>query len=179
MNPLLKRQKVTSHQPPDTGYVEPVPESYVGDNNPYRGIESHGVPPNVVPMEYADAYTDEPDEEYLPPIPEEDPVPVRIVQTRGREIRKTRMWRLISGKNTETPRMVVSYEETRRRVKVMNVGTATIYIGESPDTANAMNGWPLAVNASEEFQTQTALFAFSSDATEQPVACTADYSVEL
>lgn len=179
-NPLMSLQRNTSkeeitHPVPE----EPVLEEYAGVNHPYRGIEEHGVP-DVVQAYTSPRSTVERGtnmvSEPLPPEP--NPVPVRIVQSGGRERRMSRFYREFA--TAIRPRSVVGADEQRTKVTVKNLGAEDVYIGHDSGSATAMMGWPLAQNGTIESSTQDELWAMSSHATDDmQLSVHVEYSVNL
>ena len=93
-NPLARVQ-VTSKEPPKRpDAIPPVPEHYEGDNNPYRGIEDHGVKPDVKPSPTQADWDTREGRTYMAPAEEYEPIPVRIVQQHGNELRRMRVHRM-------------------------------------------------------------------------------------
>ena len=86
VNPLVNKALKTSKDPQHHEPVQPVPEHYAGDNNPYRGIEPHGVKPTFRPgdpeMEYDNGEASRL-AHYVEAEPEPEPIPVRIVSDKG------------------------------------------------------------------------------------------------
>lgn len=178
-NPILSMRPRNTGRRPDKEEmdIEPVPEHYEGYNNPYRGTELHGVEPNTEPRPVP-SHASVVDTEYDPPIPEPDPIPVRIVTTGGRELRRSRIYQ---GKaNAGNCNQILGRDEQRYKVKLKNLGTSVVYVGNNDSTANANHGWPLAQDEVFESETQDELWVLSSHATDaMTVAVSVVYGVEL
>ena len=98
--------------------IEPMPENYVGDSIPYRGVVNHGVPvsePFLNTDELEDA--ENPPVEYVPPVEPPEPVPVRIVTEASRE---RRYWRAYGFQVATTSTRIVSRNDFRRRLVIKN-----------------------------------------------------------
>lgn len=143
----------------DIKAVEPVPEAYVGDNNPYRGIEQHGVEnpnkPTVVPG-YGDTYQVELQDNA--PIP--DPVPVLVVNQGARERRD---W---AANNTfvDSSRVVEVLPNDPRRTKatIVNAGPNTVYVGRTQSVSVAF-GFPVAMGATfPTLEAETNMYAITA-----------------
>ena len=120
--------------------IAPVPENYVGDNIPYRGVVNHGVPVDEPFIETDELEEEEnPPTEYVPPVDEQDPVPVKIVQETSRE----RVYWRANGYTIGTiPICVLSRNDRRKRAEIRNVigiagGATTLHVAHSQDKV----GW--------------------------------------
>lgn len=152
--------------------VPPVPEEYVGDNNPYRGIENHGVEPTGKPL--ADIEYDEEVPGFYEAVKEEpDPIPVRIVNVSGRELHRFNTWqdRIQAG----TVRAVAGRNTARNSIVILNTGTDTIYIGSSESVAS-YTGFPVNAGGTLSLNTEDAIYAYA--AAEQSVAVIEEFSVK-
>lgn len=175
-NPLLLVPRNQSRET-DTnkGAIEPVPESYEGTNNPYRGIEAHGVDPTETPRDpvgWAEGVPVVYEDEQQPT----EVVPVEIVSG-TRELKRVRFFHAYA--TTPDAKQVVGLDESRSKVSIKNLGASTVYIGNEAVTAGLMHGWPLAQNESKEFTDQDELYAWSSHATDaMPLAVIVEYAVK-
>lgn len=115
--------------------IPPVLEKYAGENNPYRGIESHGVAANDEPSPpgaWADnhegfTYVEEP--------PMQDPIPVEIVTKYAREFRRFRIHRM-SVDNTHGVQFV-GRNDARTSILIQNRDAAnSVFIQERPTDPN-------------------------------------------
>ena len=124
-NPLLgSRQQNTSRAPSKTPEaVPPVPEEYEGDNNPYRGTESHGVAAVNKPSPVAGYESTAEGVHYLDEVITDEPIPVRVVQDRGRELRR---WQANAFVLTAAggPVRIATRNLTRTRLRVFNSSVA-------------------------------------------------------
>lgn len=178
-NPILSMlPKNTGRRPQKEEMdIEPVPEHYAGLNFPYRGTETHGVPPTVEPRPVP-SHAEVVETEFNPPLPEPEPIPVRVVTTGGRELRRSRIFQ---GKaNAGRCNQIVGRDDLRYKVKLKNLGTSNVFVGNKDSTANANEGWPLAQNEVFESETQDELWVLSSHATDaMTVAVSVVYGAEL
>jgi hypothetical protein len=176
-NPLIRSIPLNTSKEPQRQGIEPVPEEYEGDNNPYRGIETHGVEPTVEPREVP-GHGQGRMVTYEAPEPEPEPIPVVIRQMGGRELRRSRVYRAYA--TASAPAQIVGRDDNRSKVKIKNLGASDVYIGDSSTTANAMHSWPLAQGEDYESNTQDTLYAMSSHASDSmQVSVMIEYSVEL
>lgn len=179
-NPLLSaRPRVTSKPPPSDLAVTPVPEEYEGDNNPYRGTQQHGVEPTADPRP-TPGWSEGRPVMYDPPMEEPEPLPVVIRSQHGRELRRSRHTHTYAPANTANPRQVVGRDEDRTKVIIINLSSQRVWVGDTPETATSMHGWPLEADAANTYEstTQDALYALSSDASQHELAVRVEYSVE-
>lgn len=181
-NPLLRKQANTSERPPANRTVEPdVPARIL----PYRGIETHGVPINAIP----DVDPDEADYGTTvgvpiePVDPEPDPVPVRVVNTSGRESRRflTLVGYARGTDNGVSGREILPRDDNRTRatIKVPTTATQTVWISHSPDLANSVNGYPLEAGKEYPTESQYPIFASVSQAADQQVFIAAEVRQEI
>lgn len=164
-NPFT-RVKVTSQEPPERPHaIDPVPEHVKGDNNPYRGLESHGVPADNEPTPPGMWADNHEGFNYVEPPLEVDPIPVEIVTRYGREFRRHRMHRM-SIDNTHGVQFI-GRNESRTSIVLQNRDAAnSIFISHAPiDAQNfAIAGWELAKGESVTINSQAAIFAVGSNA---------------
>lgn len=179
-NPLLNTRLNTGKSPqtrPEA--IPPVPEEYVGDNNPYRGIESHGVARTVEPTPIEGYGATQPGITYVKPEKDEDPVPVRIVQAHGREIRD---WRPHTGSVGSQGLMILGRNEARSSVLVQNQDAAnSIYISATPiDSVNCdILGFELKAGQSVTINSENEVYAVAKVAGPTKWQAIEHYSVEL
>jgi hypothetical protein len=94
VNPLARVQ-VTSKEPPKRPEaIPPEPEHYAGTNQPYRGINDHGVKATEKPSPTQADWDTREGHTYMAPEEEYEPIPVRIVQQHGNEFRQFRVHRM-------------------------------------------------------------------------------------
>lgn len=170
---------VTSHNPPQRPQpIEPVTESYEGENIPYRGTELHGVPMFDEPQDVP-AWHEGREVVYEEQEPEQDPVPVRIVNTSGREVRRSRIFQVPAPVLDTPAKQVVGMDEQRSSVKVKNITADAVWIGNEAHTANSVHGWRLNENETYETTSQMSLWVTGSHASNvSKVAVSVDYAVE-
>lgn len=160
--------------------LTPVPERVAGDVFAYRGMETHGVEPNA---EYAapQDFHDELDEtqQYEEEPEPEAPVPVYIVQNGGRELRRFRVTRVLTGAVGTNAIQVVGGGPLRRKTTIVNThATDLVYIGNDMATASPMHGFPLPAGGTFETDSNdTAVWAISSTANAVQLAVKTEYSV--
>ena len=152
--------------------VEPIPEEYVGENNPYRGIQDHGVEPTGKPIGGPD-YEDDIPAFYEEVKPDADPVPVRIVSAGGRELRRFNTWQ--EAVAAGTVRMIAGRNNARNSIVILNTGTDTIYVGSSESVAS-YTGFPVGAGGTLSLNTEDAVYAYA--AAQQTVACIEEFSVK-
>lgn len=122
--------------------IAPVPENYVGDNIPYRGTVNHGVPVDEPFIDTDELMEEEnPEPEYAPPVEEQEPVPVRIVQETDRE---RRYWRGNGYTVGTTPICVLSRNDRRRQAEIRNIigtagGSTTLHVSHTQEKV----GWSM------------------------------------
>lgn len=97
--------------------VQPVPEHYEGVNFPYRGTEQHGVavPEGTEFNTREFQYKEEDPEEYAEPLPEPEPIPVRVVTNHSRERLAFRSARY---RVTDQAEQLVGRHEHRRGIRI-------------------------------------------------------------
>lgn len=160
--------------------ITPVPEDVTGTVFAYRGMETHGVEPNADYQPPQD-YTSE--EDYDPQYEEEPhpetPVPVYIVQSGGRELRRFRVTRVLTGAVGTNAIQVVGGGPLRRKTTVVNThATDLVYIGNDMATASPMHGFPLPAGGTFETDSNdTPIWAISSTANAVQLAVKSEYSV--
>ncbi len=177
LGPNLGRRLVTSKPVDDRPHaVEPLPEAYVGDNNPYRGVVDHGVPVSGSPDGFH-GYADTISGVYEPERDEPDPIPVRVVNVAGRELRRFRTGQEILDSTTGlVARMLAGRNLARVDISIKNTGAQTMWIGENESVA-LYTGYPLAAGAEKVFTHQDAIFAVAASGQTTTVAILEQFTV--
>jgi hypothetical protein len=143
-NPLLRlgttnQSKKAKERPVP---VEPVLEDYDGDNNPYRGTQTHGVEPTSPERQYDNGRTHEREPlVYKAEKEPADPIAVRVVgeQSSERPIFRTDRYTLTASQ----PAQLLGWDDRRQSVKITNVSdTETVRIASNGDDLN-IRGYPL------------------------------------
>lgn len=163
--------------------IEPIPEGYVGHNNPYRGTEPHGVPHGddaILPDDLEDDVN--PPIHYEKPIDLPDPIAVRIVQEYSRERRHHREYGFSCG---TTPFQVLARNDNRKRVVLKNVGAGTIryshdigllgYRDGAPQTNNFVLG---AASREDIYSTEPIYVVSDSDAPTTMLSIMEEYVID-
>lgn len=178
MNPLTKLGPMrTSKKPQRPTPEQPVPEAYAGHNNPYRGVEAHGVEPTEEPLDELD-YSDGRLVEYEEPEQQPEPVPVRVVTEGSRELKKFRpVVAHAGGTDRGRPFQILGADDTRDRATIHNNNTATVYIGSTPEEASVANGFPIEENGTYATSSQDELYAFINQAAIAEVRIAIEYTV--
>lgn len=156
-NTAVYPDSITEHPEPAT----PIAETYAGDNNPYRGTEQHGVEDNNEPHPTPGYTTRNVPVRTDPPPPNYDPIPVRIVEEGGREIRSMRTV-VMFAPNSGNAALILGRDENRTFARFKNPDEAqVIYINHNPHTVDsaAMNGFPVGPGEHYETQTQEEVYA--------------------
>lgn len=160
---------------PDT----PVPDEIVYSGIPYMGQNNHGV--EVSNSEWNEELTNEINQEseieYVIPEPEK-PIPVRIVgdSSSAREIKDWRVSRSYAG--VSSPAQIVGRFDKRQSVKIKNLGSVKIWIGDSAFNANSVNGYPIDANGVESLDSTQDVWAIADSGTDPvPVAILVEYSL--
>jgi hypothetical protein len=155
--------------------IAPVEEAFVGEdaNNPYRGMEQHGVAPTGhwqdIPIDKGDNEV-----EYDIPESEPDPIPVKIVQEGKDEFKDWNVRRDFAPPGIAA--RIIQRNPARTKATLKNLGTAIIYIGPEPFN-NSQLGYPIAVNAEFSYDQQGDLWAMTDDPAQQAVAILQEYSI--
>lgn len=161
-NPFFNKQKNTSTEVPNTPQrIDPLPESYAGDNLPYRGLVNHGVKETdkpVGPVEHFDrgAATLPVYHDY---VPEPEPIPVRVVGEGGSMIASRIAQVPIPSDGTVTqilPRM------KNRKTAIVQNGSGGIVTLLTDRNGQTWMGYSLAANAQFTVNAQTELYASST-----------------
>lgn len=129
--------------------LEPLPEAYVGDNNPYRGIEQHGVEADTRPQGVP-GYGDTVAVQFMEPAPLQDPVPVIVVNESPKELHS---WDTTPFTVTERMMQVMGRDERRTSLVITNEGPNTVYLAPRPTSGTYM-GFPLAMDATLSLDTE-------------------------
>jgi hypothetical protein len=163
----------------DTTPETPIPERFEGTVFPYRGQELHGVPMSGRP-DLTDQVQEGEDVEFIPLPPEPDPIPVHIVQTGGRELRR---WRTLRGYAGDDVTQVLGRDEARITTQLRNLSATAgdrVWIGSDQHTANSAYGFPLDPGASMTLNTEDPIWIRrdSASATNPvPVAVLTEYTI--
>lgn len=166
-NPLTRvGTPVQSKNVPDRPEpVAPIPESVKGDNNPYRGLEDHGVPSNNHPSPPGAWADNHEGFTYVKAPLEQDPIPVRIVNEHGNEYREFRIHRM-SIDNTHGV-MFVGRNDARTSIEIQNRDAVnSVFIQARPtDPVNGpIYGFELAKGESHTFITQAPIHIVGNNA---------------
>jgi hypothetical protein len=177
-NPFIKAGALrTSQEASDRPRpIEPVPESYEGVNNPYRGTESHGVEATEKPLVPED-WRDGRPVEYKEPEPAPTPVPVIIVSESGRELRRFRTFGAFTGTTGNPPASVIGRDEERNTVTVKHrVDGAVVWISHSSETCKPSEGWPLETGDTYTTQAHGPIYAWADLATPLALHVVVEYA---
>ncbi len=179
-NPFIRlgSQIVSKPVPDRPEPIPPIPEEYVGTNNPYRGIEDHGVKPGNHPNPpgaWADnhegfTYVEEP--------PAIDPIPVKLVTEYGRELRKMRVHKL--SVNAARTQQFIGRNDARSSVYISNPDAALhFFVGMSQGMNTALNGFDLGPGQSVTLYTEDEIYILGTavDPAVQTVQAIEHYSV--
>lgn len=178
-NPLIGSIRLNTTKKVDANRphaVDPRPEAYTGENIPYRGTETHGVPITVGPDGF-DGYEDMHSGEYEPQEPEPDPVAVRIVTQGGRELRRFRTGTEILD-STAAPivRMIAGRNPARTQITIKNTGAGIVYIGESESVAS-YTGFAIAAGALQALNAEDAIYAVAAAGTTGTLSLLEEFTV--
>ncbi len=145
-------QHRTSKEAPDRP-IEPRPEAYEGFNNPYRGVNDHGVPMEydvLPPIVHGD------DTENYEPAPEPiAPIPVTVVNSKtGRDRHKLRTFSFYAnGSSGSSP--MLGLDRTRTKLTLVCTGanvriaTEPISSGDAPHKSAAIENMSLTLETHE------------------------------
>lgn len=157
-----KQQNVGKAPPNNNGKQSPLPESYEGDNKPWRGIENHGVAAHehfTEPVEEFQRGEATLTEEFHTFPAEPDPIPVRVVGEGGTLI-ASRVYQVpLPSDGTVTqilPRM-------KERVKAILQGNAQTVTLLTDRNGQVWNGFLLAASAQFTVGSQTELYASTTN----------------
>lgn len=164
-NPLLQTQRNTSKNKTERPQaITPVMESYAGENNTWRGIETHGVEPIYDP---ADPNTFSVDINGRPTLieyedlPKDVPVvPVKIVQDTMREYRQfwTDRVTLTDGRSS-----ILGRDDRRVTARIVNTDAAkTVWVASSPADLQ-LRGYPIAPGQTLTINGEMPVYAVASD----------------
>jgi hypothetical protein len=138
--------------PPTGGHSEP-------HVNAYRGTESHGVTPT---LEFHDVDAITPDDAIVEfEIPEHvpDPIPVRIVQSGGTELKRATVQHGFAQPGYQ--QRIVSRDIKRTACKITNLhATDTAYVSPDP-SVQPFIGYPIKAGVEFAYNAQDALYAIS------------------
>lgn len=170
-NPLIgSRPLNTGKRADDRPHAQrPREESWVGDNNPYRGTNDHGVPSShPEEMELPD-WEDTTSGVYEPEKEPVAPIPVTVVRTFARELRRFNTRQAVIpaagvvvnlvGRNTARSRVTI---------KSTAVAPATVWIGNDESIAAGLNAFPLSV-AEKIIDTEDPVYACQDLASATPL----------
>lgn len=142
--------------------TDPILETYDGSNHPYRGIETHGVedtfPPTDVMTEWSGGTRPV---EYEHEKDEPTPVPVRIVEQGGREIKS---WRVLTDKVPANfgVRRIVGANPHRTSLRLKNNNNFFLYIG-SNESVSSYTGYPMGAFESLDLDIQDEVWVQNPD----------------
>lgn len=157
----------------------PIPEDVImqyeeGDNNPYRGIENHGVKHHsewpMPPENEGEGVLEHTVE--LPP----EPIPVRIVTSGGNEIRSWIVRRDFVSPSPQCSR-ILPKSTNRTKALIRNTGTATIYIAPEP-LSNSQFGYPIPTGYEMPYNQEGEIWAITDDPAQQSVALLIEFSIK-
>lgn len=178
-NPLIGRVNTTKKSMVDRTPIEPMPEEYVGDNNPYRGIEPHGVQPIYRPIP-TPGYSGIIEVEYEPEPEELAPVAVRVVNTSPKFVRKARASTVTLQGMGEfgNATQLLPDDDSRTKVEITNThASVTVYIGFDANVKSFAGGFPLAPGKSTTTNTQESIYVFFASGTDVTIGWLADYEI--
>lgn len=177
-NPLIGTRRLNTGKPADDRphATPPRPEAYVGDNNPYRGTNEHGVEPARPyddPYTGDDAWEDTTSGVFEPEKAPLNPVPVEIVTRYARELRRFHVQR--PRINAGTVSSLAGRNDARSSLTINNISASVIYIGNTESVAD-FTGFPVAAGGVLNLNTEDAVYAYcASDAS---VAVIEEFSVK-
>lgn len=171
-NPLIRLGSAVQSRAADAKRpkpIDPVLEEVDGDNNPYRGLYTdHGVEPTDKPQINPDTFTVDvtghakPIAVYEKETPEPDPIPVKVVQSSGREYRRFWTDRLSVQNGTQ----VLGRDDQRVTARLVNIDPAkTIYVGSSNEDL-AQRGYPLGPGKELTIAGEMPVWVSSADGTQ-------------
>lgn len=180
-NPFIRlNAPVTSKEPQDRPEpIPPTPEQYAGENNPYRGIQDHGVPATNIPNPPGTMADTKAGVNYLPPERVMDPVPVEIVNQFGKEFRRHRVHR--ASVNNERGLQFIGRNDARTSILIRNVDAAnSVWLYHAPiDPVNGPNvGFELAFGQDITYYSQDEIYAVGDQATFVTLVAIEHYSVQ-
>lgn len=133
-NPFIKLGgQVQSKEPQEhrPEPIAPIPESYEGVNNPWRGTEDHGVAPTNTPAPPGMDADTKAGIHYMPPEPEHDPIPVYVVNEYGKEMRKWRVYNSFANPSVSVPFIGRNMARTSLYIKNTHL-TESVWIAPEP-----------------------------------------------
>jgi hypothetical protein len=176
-NPLIQRQRNISTKPLDhDDAIPPRVDSYEGDNNPYRGIENHGVESknrlSDVPEEFA------PEDYKIIPYDSEDkdidPIPVRVVH--GPTEREFRTFLTGRAYATANASCIVARDFTRSKVRLRNISGVTVWLSNTP-SVQVFSGYPIPTQTEFVYEGNSEIWAVSEDGNQQAIAILTEYTI--
>lgn len=161
-NPLLNSKEMNQSREPSDSMSdhEPVMEEYAGENFPYRGIETHGVKPTADPTNMPDWREDGRlvPVAYVPEGVEIAPIPVRIVTSGQKEVKKFRVNKYVV---PDTPVQMLPRDATRTRIRIRNRSTSlNIFIGSDSSVTEDF-GYIVGTSATLELVTTEEVWAIA------------------
>jgi hypothetical protein len=155
---------------------EPRAEDYAGDNNAYRGVESHGVAKTVDPIDVS-GYDGTVPVVYDQPAPEPVPVPVRIVSESARERKMWRVNRYLV--NSVAPVRVVNALETRTDLHIHNAGPNDVFLSPESHSATEGFGFPVAAGGSLSLNSEESVWGSVRNGESAELRILTEYTVEI
>lgn len=180
-NPFIRLGGQVQSKPVDDRpeATPPVPEHYVGTNNPYRGIEDHGVKPNNDPSPTGAWADNHEGFTYVKEDPAQAPIDVHVVNLYARELRKCRVHVMsVNGSRTQ---QFVGRNEARQSITFRNNDAAlSVFIGITISMNTALNGFELKPGQDLTLFTEDELFVLGTavDPLVQRVQAIEQYSVK-
>lgn len=180
-NPLVKIGTPVQSKPvqdrPEP--VAPIPESVQGDNNPYRGLETHGVPSDNKPAPPGAWADNHEGFTYVKPAREVDPVAVEIVNEYGKEYRRHRIHRA-SVDNTRGLTWI-GRNDARTFVTIKNRSVAnSVFLYHEPidPVSGPLYGWELAAGETLDLHSQAPVYVVGQNANMTTIQAIEYYSVQ-
>lgn len=161
-NLFNNKQKNQGTQPQDHQALTPIPESYEGDNIPYRGMENHGVKANEHFTEPVEGYqrgaaTLDVYHDYEP---EPEPIPVRVVGEGGGMV-ASRIYQIPLPADGTVTQILPRMKERQRAILQLNAQSVTLLTDRN---GQVWNGLTLAASAQFTVNAQTEMFASTTNA---------------
>jgi len=170
----MPNQINTSTPPPDPERIDPVVNRELGDNNAYRGIESHGVPRTNEWTQVPSALDENEEVEAFDVSHAAiDPIPVKIVNEGMRELRS---WQVRHEYATNAANRILPLNKHSTKTRVRNIGAATVWV--APDVSVAVfTGYPIPINTEWVFEGQTEVWAISEDGAQQHLVIMSEVTI--
>lgn len=181
-NPLVRLgQSITSKPVPERPQpVTPVMDNPAGHNNPWRGIQDHGVAPNNEPEAPGTLLDTKAGIHYQEPKPEIDPIPVLVVNEYGREMRKWRPFRSFAMIANST--QLIGRNMARSSLYIRNISdTVSIWVSPEPNITIGLNAFEIEPNTDLTINTQDDVWVLAGTGATDPVPIQAieNYSIEV